>query len=185
MKRMWKSPPCILLFIPLLFFLLSCASSGLVKQPESQGGGSIKSAISIFTPGPSDTDLLQMAVNFLGASGSEANEKQARTALESLIQLHPKSKWKEVATVLLHLLDERKELVQQVQAERDNLEKLQAEKDLVQRETEQIKKENHGLQEKLQAETARFQQENDQLKKDIERLKSLEIELQHREKLLR
>jgi hypothetical protein len=184
MKSMWTSMPCICIIIPL-FFLLSCASSGPVKQPESQGGGSIKTAMSIFTPGPSDTDLLQMAVNFLGASGSEANEKQARTALESLIQLHPKSKWKELATVLLHLLDERKELALQVRAERDNVEKLQAEKDQIQRETEQLKKDNHGIQEKVQAETARFQQENDQLKKDIERLKSLEIELQHREKLLR
>ena len=184
MKSMWTSLSCIFFIIPL-FFLLSCASSGPVKQPESQGGGSIKGAMSIFTPGPSDTDLLQMAVNCLGASGSETNEKQARTALESLIQLHPKSKWRELATVLLKLLDERKELVQQVQAERNMVDKLQDDEDQSRRETEQLKKDNHSLQEKLQVETARFQQENDQLKKDMERLKSLEIELQQREKLLR
>lgn len=184
MKNVWISIPCIFFIIPL-FFLLSCASSRLVAQTENQGGGSIKTAMSIFTPKPSDTDLLQMAVNCLGAPGSEASEQQARTALESLIQLHPKSKWREVATVLLHLLDERKELLQQVRSERNIFEKLQTDKDQIQRETEQLKKDNHGLQEKLQAETARFQQENDQLKKDIDRLKSLEIELQHREKLLR
>jgi peptidoglycan hydrolase CwlO-like protein len=125
-----------------------------------------------------------MAVKSLGEPG-EAHEQKARTTLDSLIRLHPKSKWKDTAILLLKLLDERKELFKQSQNERGMVERLQGEKDELQHEAEQLKKDLQSLQDKLQVETARFQQENDLLKKDIERLKSLEIELQERGKMLR
>ncbi len=49
------------------------------------------------------------------------------------------------------------------------------------KENEQVKKDNRRLLE----ETAKLIQENEQLKKDIQLLKSLEVQLEKREKMLR
>jgi regulator of replication initiation timing len=61
------------------------------------------------------------------------------------------------------------------------VEKARADKAKTLRENEQIKKDNRQLLE----ETAKLVQENEQLKKDIQLLKSLEVQLEKREKMLR
>jgi hypothetical protein len=52
-------------------------------------------------------------------------------------------------------------------------------------ENDHLKKTVRELTEKLQSEMAAVTQENEQLKKDIQRLKTLETELQKRERMLR
>jgi hypothetical protein len=60
-------------------------------------------------------------------------------------------------------------------------EKFRADKARLLRENDQLKKDNKRMLE----ETVKFVQENEQLKKDIQLLKSLEVQLEKREKMLR
>ena len=61
------------------------------------------------------------------------------------------------------------------------IEKAKEENTRLLKENEQVKKDNRRMLE----ETAKLIQENEQLKKDIQLLKSLEVQLEKREKMLR
>ena len=127
----------------------------------------------VFKRAPSDADLVQEGITYLGNPGQANDYIKARAAFDSMLKKYPESKWRRLSETLVRLIDD----VQSCQ-----------EQDLVvsnvRQENERLKKEIRNL-DKMQTEAVRLQQENEQLKKDIQLLKELEVQLDRREKMLR
>ena len=109
-------------------------------------------------------------MSYLGNREKTADYVKARQAFDELLKKYPRSKWQGLSEILIRLIDGM-----------ELIEKAKEEKVKLLRENEQIKKDNKQLLE----ETAKLVQENEQLKKDIQLLKSLEVQLEKREKMLR
>ena len=134
---------------------------------------------------PSDADLFGEGMSYLGGSGKDADYEKARAAFDRLLKTHPGSKWQNLTEVLIRVIDDvyacRGKSNTDGSATRKGYEDL----DRIQRENEQLKKNNRMLLDKLNSETSKLIQENEQLKKDIQLLKSLEVQLEKRDKMLR
>jgi len=123
-----------------------------------------------FKKSPSDTDIFSKGMYYLGNRDRAADYVKARGAFDELLKKYPRSKWRGLSEILIRLIDGM-ELSEKAKEDNAKLRK----------ENEQIKKDNKQLLE----ETAKLVQENEQLKKDIDLLKSLEVQLEKREKMLR
>ncbi|HYA13095.1 MAG TPA: hypothetical protein VEF33_02030 [Syntrophales bacterium] len=123
-----------------------------------------------FKKSPSDADIFSKGMFYLGDREKAVDYVKARGAFDELLKKYPRSKWRGLSEILIRLID-----VTQLS------EKAKEENAKLRKENEQIKKDNKQLLEEM----AKLVQENEQLKKDIELLKSLEVQLEKREKMLR
>jgi hypothetical protein len=131
---------------------------------------------SLFSP---DRDLLDEGMAFLH-DPDRPDPAKARTVFASLIQRYPQSRWRSAAETLLRLID-----AGEAARERERKAQLLTQQLIEERTRKLLKKTIQNLTEKWQTETAALTQENEQLKKDLLRLKTLEIELEKRERMLR
>jgi hypothetical protein len=109
----------------------------------------------------------------------------ARTVFASLIEQYPQSQWRSLAETVVRLIDERDAFREVGRDDRLLREKSEADRSRMLQENEQLKKTVRELTEKTQTAVASLTQENEQLKQDLLRLKTLEIELEKRERMLR
>jgi hypothetical protein len=159
----------IILYV--LFVLLGACTS-LTSTIDEKG---------VLKRGPSDRDIFNQGMTYLGNQEQAADYAKARSTFDKLLKGYPDSKWRNISGMLIRLIDDIESCKEKSNAEILLLDKAKEEKAKLLRENEQLKKESRRLLE----ETVKFVQENDQLKKDIERLKSLEVQLEKREKMLR
>lgn len=175
-----------------LLLLVGCASAPTAeKKMEVRSEPVVKQAVakpaekSVTAPLiVEDFDLLSEGIALLGRPDRQDPTK-ARSVFASLLQRHPKSRWRSAAETFIRLIDEAEVSREINQQERLLLEKARAEQNRLLQENDQLRKTIRDLTERLQVETAALSQENEQLKKDLLRLKLLEIELQKRERMLR
>jgi len=170
-RKMWERYRNYLVCI--LFVLLGACAS-LPTPPEKPSPVFEKSW---FKRSPSDTDIFSKSMSYLGSREKAADYVKAREALDELLKKYPRSKWRSLSEILIRFIDGMEKYSVDMQL----LEKAKEENAKLLRENEQIKKDNKQLLE----ETAKLVQENEQLKKDIQLLKSLEVQLEKREKMLR
>jgi hypothetical protein len=150
----------------LIIFLLLGACASPTIQPGSESP--LK---------PSDVDMFHVALSYMGDNGQPADYGKARAAFDTLVNTHPKSRWRELSERLIRLIDE----CQSCQGKNLLDNKTQSDKNKLLQENERLKKDIR----QLQSDTARLSQENEQLKNDIQLLKNLEIQLDKREKMFR
>jgi len=164
-RKMWKTCHKYVAFV-LFAFLAACAS---VPPPPAVSPKVIEK--DLFTRSPSDADIFNKGLSYLGDHEKAADYAKAREAFNELLITYPGSKWRKLCETMILLIDK-------IQSSE---EKFRADKARLLRENDQLKKDNKRLLE----ETVKFVQENEQLKKDIQLLKSLEVQLEKREKMLR
>ena len=173
-RKIWKNCHSVVIFGLILFFG-ACASPlpppGVVSPSNEQ---------SVFKRAPSDADLVQEGITYLGNPGQANDYVKARAAFDTMLKKYPESKWRRLSETLVRLIDD----VQSCQEKDLLIDKEQEDKSRLERENEGLKKDIRNL-DKLQTEAVRLQQENEQLKKDIQLLKELEVQLDKREKMLR
>ena len=173
-SKIWKRYHNIIIF-GLLLLLGACVSP--LPPP---GGASPLNKQTVFKKAPSDTDLVQEGITYLGDAGQSGDYVKARDSFNTLLKTYPESKWRRLSETLIHLIDN----IQSCR-EKDLLaDREQENKSRLEQENERLKREIRSL-DKLQTEAGKLQQENDQLKKDIQLLKEIEIQLDKREKMLR
>ncbi len=110
---------------------------------------------------------------------------KARLVFASLIQRYPQSRWRPAAEGFIRLIDESMASREAGRQDQLRQEKLRMERSAALQENESLKKTVRELRERLQTETAALIQENEKLRTDLRRLKTLEIELEKRERMLR
>jgi uncharacterized protein (DUF3084 family) len=123
------------------------------------------------TKPPSDLDIVHKGIAYLGNHEKKADYAKAREAFVEVLATYPDSKWRKLSEAVIRLIDSLQ----------SSEEKFHAEKARLQRENDQLRKENRRMLDEL----AKLIQESEQLKIDIQSLKSLEIQLEKREKMLR
>ncbi len=174
--------PCLCMFVTAALIAAGCVSGPPLRPPpegqqETHTAGSLTKGIFV----SADEALFYAGILHMEAAGKTMDYQAARRTFETLLQVHPDSKWCGPARFCLALLKEREELI--VKGNAAELENAACRKKAAEAATEA---QNMRLaNEKLRGEAAKVQQENDQLKKDLQRLKDLEIELQNRDRLLR
>jgi hypothetical protein len=131
-----------------------------------------------------DRDLFDEGMAFLHGP-DRPDPVKARTVFASLIQRYPQSRWRAAAETLIRLLDAGEAARETERKAQLLTEQLLMERTRTLQENEQLKKTIQDLTGKMQMETVALTQENEQLKKDLLRLKTLEIELEKRERMLR
>jgi hypothetical protein len=165
---MWKTCHKYLAFA-LIAFLAACAS---VPPPPAVSPKVIeKIEKGAVTRSPSDADIFHKGLSYLGNHEKTADYAKAREAFNELLGTYPGSSWRKLSETMIRLIDTLQ----------SSEEKFRADKAKLMKENDQLKKDNKRLLE----ETVKFFQENEQLKKDIQLLKSLEVQLEKREKMLR
>ena len=157
-RNIWKNYRNYLI---CLLLVLMGACSSLPSPPGTPPRANEKSW---FKRSAADEVIFYQGISYLGDKEKAADYAKARAAFNEVLNTYPKSKWRGLAETFIRLIDTAKE---------DNARLL--------KENEQVKKDNRRLLE----ETAKLIQENEQLKKDIQLLKSLEVQLEKREKMLR
>jgi len=169
----------------VLLFLAGCAATPPVqKERESERESTRVKPVEKSVTEPvivQEEGLLSEGIALLGGS----DPLKARSAFSSLLQRHPKSRWRSAAEAFIRLIDAAEASRRESRQERLLLERAQTEQGRLLQENSQLRKTVRDLTERLQLETTALSQENDQLKKDLQRLKQLEIELQKRERMLR
>lgn len=154
-------------FVLLLFaFLAACAS----VSPSPTVSPKIVEK-DLFVRSSSDVDIFNKGLSYLGNHEKGADYAKAREAFNELLITYPGSKWRTSSETMIRLID----------TVQSSEEKSRADKVRLLKENEQLKKDNKRLLE----ETVKLVQESEQLKKDLQLLKSLEVQLEKREKMLR
>jgi hypothetical protein len=164
-RKMWKMYHKYLVLL-LFVFLGACASA---PPPQVIYPKVVEK--DLFTRSPSDADIFNKGMSYLGNHEKAADYGKAREAFKELLITYPGSKWRKICETMIRLIDN-------LQSTEEN---YHADKVKLQKENDQLKKDNRRLLE----ETAKLIQESEQLKKDIQLLKSLEVQLEKREKMLR
>ncbi|MBA4423200.1 MAG: hypothetical protein C0390_08900 [Syntrophus sp. (in: bacteria)] len=170
-----------------LLFLVGCAMAPTAEKEKAFGSEPVvKPADKGVTPPliVGDFALLSEGIALLSRP-DRPDPTKARSVFASLLQSHPKSRWRSAAETFIRLIDEAEVSLKVNQREHLLLEKAQTEQNRLLKENDHLKKTIRDLTERLQVETAALISENEQLKKDLQRLKLLEIELQKRERMLR
>lgn len=170
------------IFLLITVFIAGCATQPVKDESHSQKTTGEKS---FFVFSPSDTDLVREALDCLNNKEGEQDYNAAKAKLDLLVQKHPKSKWAVSAHSLIQAIDNMLALQNEVKAEKQALDKANADKSKLLRENEKLKKEYKILEERYQTEPDKLRQENEQLRNDMELLKKLEIQLEKREKMLK
>lgn len=168
-----------LIYLVIIIFMLAGCSTKAVNGNNGDSLDPTGGSMGIFSKEPSDKDLFEAALSHFSSSEKEPNYNEAKAALDKLVAQFPRSRWAPAAQALLSGIDRitalQIQLNQAQQKTRDAEAKLQKELDV----------EKGRVEEKYSAEMTRLQQENEQLKKDIQQLKTLELQLEKREKMLR
>ncbi len=176
-----------------LLFLAGCAATA-PPAPTAE-----KREVAVATPAPpaeepvaprtaprlvEDRDLFLEGSALLSPPGGPDPAK-ARAVFASLILRYPQSRWRSAAESVIRLIDENREVLEACLEDHLLQEQLLAERSAALQENESLKNTLRVLQERLQTETAALIQENEKLKTDLQRLKTLDIELEKRERMLR
>jgi hypothetical protein len=177
--------------IMTLLLLSGCATAPITEKSEVRNESVVKPAVvrpaekSVIVPlSDEGFDLLSEGIALLSLP-DRPDSMKARSVFASLLQRHPRSRWRSAAETFIRLIDEAEVLLEINREKLLLLEKAQTEHNLLLHENEHLRKTIHELTERLQVETAALTQENEKLKKDLQSLKALEIELQKRERMLR
>jgi TolA-binding protein len=138
------------------FFVAGCAAKAIKNESKCQKI-TADNAKSAFGFSPSDTDIFMGALNSLADPAKGNDYQTAREHLEIILQKYPKSKWKNSAQALIHIIQNMAELKVNIAAEKQ----------------------------KSASDKSKLNKEIEELKTDIQRLKNLEIQLEKREKSLK
>lgn len=172
----------------MLTALLMAGCAATVPPAENMDGASATPPTVAEQTVPSaqleDRDLFYEGISYLNRLG-RPDPVQARRSFASFIRRYPQSRLRAVAESFIRLIDEGETLREAGRQDHLQKDKLLVERTRLLQENDQLKKKVRELTEKLQTETASLVQENDQLRKDLQRLKSLEIELEKRDRMLR
>jgi predicted nuclease with RNAse H fold len=134
---------------------------------------------------PADEALFLQGLSLLPESLKNNDYNAVKHSFTTLINDHPKSKWRDNVYMLLRFIEDLESYRDKLFAEGAALNKTLTDQAKTLQENEQLKKDIRLLNEKFQAELTTLQQENEQLKKDLQLLKNLEMQLEKREKTLR
>jgi hypothetical protein len=110
---------------------------------------------------------------------------RAREVFTALLTRHPQSRWRPAAETYIQMIDAGDALREASVKGQLLTEKLLAERGRLMQENDLLKKNVRELAERLQTEAGLLTQENEKLRQDLQRLKTLEIELEKRERMLR
>lgn len=164
-------------FVILLFVLLAACST----LPSPPGTPPRANDTSWFKSSPADVDIFYQGISYLEDKEKAADYAKAKEAFNELLNKYPKSKWRGLSETFIRLIDMEQLYEEQYRSDLQLIEKAKIDNVRLLKENDQVKKDNRRLLE----ESAKLIQENEQLKKDIQLLKSLEVQLEKREKMLR
>jgi len=165
-------------FLVCLILVIVGACSSLPSPPTNPLQTGEKSW---FKRGPSDVDIFYQGLSYLGDKDRAIEYDKAKEAFNEVLKKYPKSKWRGLSETFIRLIEMEQLYEEQYRTDMQVIDKLKEDKVKLFKDNEQLKKDNRRLLE----ETAKLIQESEQLKKDIQLLKSLEVELEKREKMLR
>ncbi len=173
--NIWKNYRKYLGFL-LLALLVACSS-----LPSPPGSPPRANDRSWFKGSPADVDIFYQGISYLGDNEKAADYAKAKAAFNEVLKTYPKSKWRGLSETFIRLIDMEQLYEETSRTDVQLIEKAKEDNARLLKENEQVKKDNRRILE----ETAKLMQENEQLKKDIQLLKSLEVQLEKREKMLR
>jgi FtsZ-binding cell division protein ZapB len=178
-----------LLILGVLIFLIGACASSPAAVPDKETGQGM-AVVPVEPPGlfgkPSfDAMTLNEGVSWMGLSDQPADYAKAREIFTALTKNYPQSRWRPLAETFIRQIDTIASLQAKNLSAQELTEKLQQDNSQLKQDKEQLKKDIQALSGKFQAERDSLLQENEQLKKDMELLKKLEVQLDHREKMLR
>ena len=165
-------------YLVILFVMLLVACSSLPSPPGTPPRANDRSW---FKRSPADVDIFYLGISDLGDKEKSADYIKAKAAFAEVLKTYPKSKWRGLSETFIRLIDMEQLYEETSRTDVQLIEKAKEDNARLLKESEQMKKDNRRLLE----ETAKLIQENEQLKKDIQLLKSLEVQLEKREKMLR
>jgi len=165
-------------YLACLIIVMAGACSSLPSPPSTPPKTNDKSW---FSRGPSDVDFFYQGIAYLGEKDKTAEYDKAKAAFNEVLKKYPKSKWRGLSETFIRLIETEQLFEEQCRTDVQVIESLKEDKVKLAKDNEQLRKDNRRLLE----ETAKLVQESEQLKKDIQLLKSLEVQLEKREKMLR
>ncbi|MGC9975129.1 MAG: tetratricopeptide repeat protein [Syntrophales bacterium] len=174
--KIWKKRHKYLI---LIFLVLLGACSSLPTPPSTPPRANDRSW---FKWSPADEVIFYQGISYLDDNKEKAADYvKAKEAFNQLLKTYPKSKWRGLSETFIHLIDMEQLYEEQCRADLQLIEKVKGDNVQLLKENDEAKKDNRRLLE----ESAKLIQENEQLNKDIQLLKSLEVQLEKREKMLR
>jgi hypothetical protein len=181
----------ILFWVAAVLLAAGCATAPAVIEKQEvavPAGRAAAEALPETVPRPPDGRELLLEGARLLILPDRPEPAGARPFFLSLIQLYPESRWRPAAEAFIRLIDEREAFRERGLRERLLADTAQADRARAVQEDELLRKTVRELTERLErqrAELLSLAKDNEQLKQDIQRMKTLEIELEKRERSLR